>query len=1070
MVEMIIFRQLFKIARLFAVMKGKRTLHVKEAFEQAQKPHQNHAKLVTSLKHTYNELQDKNRFHEEFVHYLKHAMIIYKREPAVEQVINFVAKFVVSFYDPEKVDVEEEEVENSLLNYLFIFLLKAHNASSNAVRFRTCQLVNKLLGSLPENAQIEDELFDKINTAMLLRVKDKVPNVRIQAVLALARLQDPTDSNCPVLSVYNSLIENDSNSEVRRAVLSCIAPSVHTLSKIVSRTMDVKETVRKLAYQVLAEKVHMKALTIAQRVKLLQQGLNDRSESVKEVVQKQLIQAWLRLAEGNALELLHRLDVESCPEVGTPALNAMFSLSSPSELIKNFSDLDESLKAEPSQIRGNVMYIREQMLNYYDRKTIPIEKLTAENTLFWKVLCEYLKSKGEEFLEHILPEPAIYADYLLSYLQNMPVLSQEEMEDMACLEHLMTKQFIGQQLILMIGCMDTNEEGGRKRLLTVLQEILMTPTTSASFVPLITEKLLSIVQDDDKRIQIVAETISEVREAVVVVDKPPDATELRKQQLKLAEIKVKLMESKDALEKCVALQDFSQASLLKEKIIELESVKHDLLKETEEPQSKEICVEKNDPETLLKCLMMCHELLKQLSLSKGLGPTMDEIIESLIIPGITNTHPSVRNMAVLCLGCCGLQSKDFASQHLTLLLQVLQIDEMKVKLSALKALFDQLMMFGMEPFKAKKSIDSSTENEESGNEDADTELTKEMEEETVTAHNLLQLLSGFLDSEFSELRTESAEGLAKLIFSGRLISAKLLSRLVLLWYNPVTEEDIRLRHCLGVFFPLFAYSNRTNQECFEEAFLPTLQILFNAPASSPLSEVDVTNVSELFVDLTRPSGLNWSTKQCQGLTVHDSLAMKLCNEILMDPSAPDVRTYAKALSSLEINKDFSKDLLVLLDVILEEVNDKACLRMIEKVKNNINRGSCVGDEISEVTKETEDMGGSDIQQENDKTMNCLDPNEEGYKETIQHTEKRRNISPKSRSTRSKTIKGTKRVIAEAKSVPRRNCRTAENENESEDIEPLDPPVSSRPSRRAKTVALEKTKMNLSKLLDKEPVD
>lgn len=60
----------------------------------------------------------------------------------------------------------------------------------------------------------------------------------------------------------------------------------------------------------------------------------------------------------------------------------------------------------------------------------------------------------------------------------------------------------------------------------------------------------------------------------------------------LAEIKVKLMESKDALEKCVALQDFSQASLLKERIMELESIKHDLLKETEEPQSKEICVEK----------------------------------------------------------------------------------------------------------------------------------------------------------------------------------------------------------------------------------------------------------------------------------------------------------------------------------------------------------------------------------------------------------------------------------------------------------------------------------------------
>lgn len=46
------------------------------------------------------------------------------------------------------------------------------------------------------------------------------------------------------------MIENDSNPEVRRAVLSCITPSAKTLPKIVGRTKDVKEAVRKLAYQV----------------------------------------------------------------------------------------------------------------------------------------------------------------------------------------------------------------------------------------------------------------------------------------------------------------------------------------------------------------------------------------------------------------------------------------------------------------------------------------------------------------------------------------------------------------------------------------------------------------------------------------------------------------------------------------------------------------------------------------------------------------------------------------------------------------------------------------------------
>lgn len=51
-------------------------------------------------------------------------MIIYKRQPAVEQVISFVAKFVTSFYQMENEDGSEEGEENLLLNYVFKFLLE----------------------------------------------------------------------------------------------------------------------------------------------------------------------------------------------------------------------------------------------------------------------------------------------------------------------------------------------------------------------------------------------------------------------------------------------------------------------------------------------------------------------------------------------------------------------------------------------------------------------------------------------------------------------------------------------------------------------------------------------------------------------------------------------------------------------------------------------------------------------------------------------------------------------------------------------------------------------------------
>lgn len=82
---------------------------------------------------------------------------------------------------------------------LLFSLPQSHGANSHAVRFRVCQLVNKLLGSLSENAQIDDDLCDRIHETMLVRVTDKYPNVRIQAALAMARLQDPNNPDCPTI-------------------------------------------------------------------------------------------------------------------------------------------------------------------------------------------------------------------------------------------------------------------------------------------------------------------------------------------------------------------------------------------------------------------------------------------------------------------------------------------------------------------------------------------------------------------------------------------------------------------------------------------------------------------------------------------------------------------------------------------------------------------------------------------------------------------------------------------------------------------------------------------------------
>lgn len=66
---------------------------------------------------------------------------------------------------------------------------------------------------------------------------------------------------------------------------------------------------------------------------------------------------------------------------------------------------------------------------------------------------------------------------------------------------------------------------------------------------------------------------------------------------------------------------------------------------------------------------------------------------------------------------------------------------------------------------------------------------------------------------------------------------------------------------------------RVHQEVVEEGFLPTVRTLMNAPATSPLAEVDINNVVELLVELTRPSALikasaNTEVRKIPGTTVN----------------------------------------------------------------------------------------------------------------------------------------------------------------------------------------------------------
>ncbi|XP_071089919.1 condensin complex subunit 3-like isoform X1 [Haliotis cracherodii] len=936
-----------------------------DVFDQCQDGMQCHNRLLKSIAKIYQSMEF-DAFWTEFVHYLKYSMIVFKREAAVERTIDFVAKFVASTAKQQQQDQQQQDQQqdgtgdkgnedaaetkdesNKFLLTILDFLLQSHSAKERGVRFRCCQLINKLLSNLGDEAQIDDELYDKIYTSMLERLRDKVPVVRMHAVLALSRLQDPTDENCPVIKAYLFLISRDPNPDVRRAVLSCIAPSTKTLMAIIERTRDVKDTVRRVAYNVIAEKIHIKALSIAQRIQLLQDGLSDRADMVKEACATKLLQAWLLQFQGSALQLLQSLDVEQSADVCQQVLYKLFEKVPVEEIVDNFDLLGEET-------------------------LISDDKLTCESAMYWRVLCQFVQEKGvtyEEQLDKVLPSCIVLCRYVRNrFLEKLTGCGED-------FDRQLELEYIGQQILSLFKYMDLSDQAGRRELEKLVHDMMICDHVSHALMKHIISTLHLVKTNTDTLVAYLAETISEIREPITIVEKSLDKDERRQLDLKIANIRVRLHQAKEELEDCVRCQEFARAAELKSSVSELDAERSSLL-EQGEPQSQEIRTEKNDPFTILKCLTVISELLTQLPV-KTLTPTLHMLLESQVLPGVQNAESDVRNAAVKALGLCCLLKEEVVMQYLPLLIEVSQHDTETVKTTSLKSLFDLVHMFGLGITRQESktaaeesncsvssdTVEAAADSPDDTLADATTTSSKKSDASADIATKLVAILSAFLDSESSELRTVAAEGMAKLLLSGRVVSSKLLSHLLLLWYNPLTEDDNHLRHCLGAFLPVFAFACRANQELFEEAFMPTLKTLLNAPTSSPLNEVNVSNVGDFLVQLINTK-LLVVNQNSQSLVTdnpgHDHIAVLVSNEILSNPDSFSVKLWTRLLNQLDLSPDTQlKDMQVLCDQMLEVVKEKQSVKSVEKFKATVD--SMLADKTSstnaDVVPKTEAEGG-----------------------------------------------------------------------------------------------------------------
>lgn len=809
-------------------MAATATLALPRIFDECQRGvavHPKNARLVAAAYAPMTAGQ-REQLRADFVALLQRVLLVFRREPAAERLVEFIARCAAALetcVEASAPSADAAPAELGFASRLLEHLMQFTGASDKAVRFRSCQLVSKILDALGDEAELEDELCGLIHSRMLDRTRDRVPLIRMQAVHALARLQDPADVECPVIARYILLLNTDSSSDVRRAVLGHVALSKLTLPEILRRTRDVKDAVRRQAFRVLAEKVHIKAMSIGDRVQLLDQGLQDRSEPVRAACSDMLCKSWLPSEDAGLLGLLDRLDVEHNMRVCEMAVRHALARASPTT-------------DKP-----------------YVRADFATDHLTPESALLWRVVCQHYAALGDGgalLLDGAAPEVSELCELVSRYT----ALGQP-----ADAEAALRYRCITGELLKLADSLDLSDEAGRRALFALTRDLLGRPSTDADHVALLWALVARMHPGDADRVRIAGEVCSDVRER-----SDPTA----------------------AWHRCL---DIVSAML----------------------------------ETVRSAALARHGAL-------------GELVSTLILPGIQQPDPVIRNAAVRCLGlCCLLGDVEFARKQLLLLLQVVQVDVEDTAMTALKALFDLMCLYGIEVFSVSTAADA-TGAAVAGAEPTEPDADQPPSADPAHRCTPIAVLQRYLDHESAEMRATAAEGFARLLYTNRLASAHILTRLILLLHNPTTQDEPRLLQCLAVSLPAYALASREHQDRVAEVFVPVMRTLANAPPSSPLAAVNSIAVAQYLADLTSTAGLVAAGTAPAIVTssAHDDIGLALCNAILSE--APDSklgRTLCRALAMLSVSLDNSTivaQLQALIAQIRAVTHDRLAIRALER--------------------------------------------------------------------------------------------------------------------------------------------
>mmetsp|Transcript_29835 Transcript_29835/g.64194 ORF Transcript_29835/g.64194 Transcript_29835/m.64194 type:complete len:963 (-) Transcript_29835:643-3531(-) len=814
-------------------------------------------------------------------------LTVFKREPAVERIIEFVVRFLT------QAGTLQPEVQEELINLICLRLLGLGSATDKAIRFRTTQIVSSVLNQLPEDAEVSDDLFVAVEETMSLRCRDKVPIVRALALRALFRLQDPQTPDDPITAELLRSMTKDPSKEVRMAAISTIAPSKLAIRALLERTRDCNTDVQLHALVTLRDKVEMKWLSIAQRAALLSDALNSRQPDVRAKC-IEVLHCWLRKVDSQPMKLLKGLDVASYELMAEAAIRALLEDPASRKLLAKTAE--------------------------------SWNELQPESLLCLRVYLEWLRGRATDDLddfEAALPELPTFCKVLTTAAAAYDASGK-------------AASFVLVQLLRVCPLLDMANEHGRVQLEASLCGLLKNLQTAEEMLRPLVGALRAACCGDVPRFQALAlELISEVEDPLEAdcegASSDPAEAERRldlEQQRMLKQ--ARLVELHAEVKERVQEEDFEAAAELKKEAGKLQAEIAEAaieLADTPEEEANERCMR----------TLYLTELLLQSPLVR---PSEREALKQRLLPVLQSPRPELRALALRCLGLLCLSSKEQAIELWTLFEKALVHDQPQAQLAALGACVDLLLTHSVAALLPAVLAEPPLADEPlPPREDAAAPAVVDL------FLPLLRLPAGPLRSAAALgacklLHTGALES-----------SALMSRLLVLFFYpeecNSAPHEEKAVdAHGDAVLEPsqfLSVFFATAPAEQIAPAAMLALQQLSRASAGSPEASVSAEALGSFALALLRPPDQDTADQEAATSSAHvsEDAAIALCCEALEAQAESDVRLLTKLLSQLLLPPAESCTqlpvLLVLLAQLEEQISDKRAVANVQRVRARFSR-------------------------------------------------------------------------------------------------------------------------------------